>query len=431
MGQVGQATRLSSPDLPGLPDLPGPPAQRLSRRDFLSAALLAPAAFALQGDARFIATVPLGTPGVSAPPFGRLLGAGLDARLFTDLSTLGAESAIRSESAIRPESALRNPQSAMLTAADRFFVRTAFPSTLARTDPWTLRLGGLVRTPIDLNLRDLEPLIAPGGRYLIECSGNADQTNYGLMSVADWEGVPLEAILDRARPSAASYRILVSGVDDEVTPSRTSVPGASWIFSRDDLQRALLAVRMNGAPLPRDHGFPVRLVVPGWYGCSCIKWVDRIDLVADEAPATTQMREFATRTHQPFGSHDIASSLTTAPPVLARDFVPAVIDTAAMPVRVEKWLIGGRLAYRVTGIIWGGSTPTNGLSIRFRSNQAWVPVDDCPMPASTLMWSTWSHVWRPDAPGRYQIVLRVNDPAIRTRRLDIFFYVREIEIDEV
>jgi DMSO/TMAO reductase YedYZ molybdopterin-dependent catalytic subunit len=388
----------------------------LNRRDFLSAALLAPAlARQRPSGSRFISTMPLGTPGVAAPPFGRLLGAGLDARLFTDLSELGD-----------PQSAVRSPRSeTLVTPVDRFFVRTAFPSTLARTDPWTIQLGGLVQTPIELNLRDLESLIAPGGRYLIECSGNADQTNYGLMSVADWEGVPLAALLDRARPSTASYRILVSGVDDEGMPSRTSVPGASWIFSRDDLQRALLAVRMNGAPLPRDHGFPVRLVVPGWYGCSCIKWVDRIDLVADEAPATTQMREFAARTHQP------SDALRAGMPARARDFTPAVIDTAAMPVRVEKWLVDGRLAYRITGIVWGGSKPTNALSIRFRSNQPWVPIDDCPMPASTLMWSLWSHVWRPDAPGRYQIVLRVNDPAIRTRRLDIFFYVREIQIDDV
>ena len=60
-----------------------------------------------------------------------------------------------------------------------------------------------------------------------------------------------------------------------------------------------------------------------------------------------------------------------------------------------------------------------------------MAVDDCPLPASTLTWSTWSHVWRPDAPGRYQIVMRVSDPAIRTRRLDLFFYVREIVIEEV
>ena len=418
----------------------------VTRRDFLSAALLAPAAFAFQSGARLIGTVALGNPGgAPVPSFGRLLGSGLDARLFTDLSLLGGpagdpafragsqESAIRvPQSAIDPQSAVRNPQSeSLVTPNDRFFVRTAVPSTLTQTAPWTIRVGGLVHTPVDLALTALEPFAARGGRYLMECSGNVDQTNYGLMSAADWEGVPLGAVLDRVRPAASAYRVLVSGVDEEAARPMTSVPGASWIFSRDDLQRALLAVRMNGAPLPRDHGFPARLVVPGWYGCACIKWVDRIELVADEAPATTQMREFAARTHQSPRAGPRGDGPPAAMPALARDFTPAVIDTAAMPIRVEKWLIEGRLAYRITGIIWGGDRPTNALSIRFRSGQPWVPVDDCPMPASTLTWSLWSHVWRPEAPGRYQIVLRVNDPAIRTRRLDIFFYVREIHIDEV
>jgi hypothetical protein len=210
----------------------------------------------------------------------------------------------------------------------------------------------------------------------------------------------------------------------------TSVPGASWIFARDELERAMLAVRMNGAPLTSDHGAPVRLIVPGWYGCACIKWVDRIELVADDAPATTQMREFAARTHQPFDPLAIERSLTSDRPLMARDFIPASIDTAAMPVRAEKWSIDGRIVYRLAGIIWGGSRPTNALQIRFRSGALWVPVDDCPLPESTLTWSMWTHTWRPEAPGRYQIVLRVNDPSIRTRRLDIFFYVREIEIDE-
>lgn len=262
------------------------------------------------------------------PPFGRLLGAGLDARQFTDLTLLA-------------ESGITNHPSALLTPTDRFFIRTAAPAALPPADRWALRVGGLVHAPVDLGLPALEPQARQGGRYLIECSGNSDQATYGLMSAADWEGVPLGAVLDRVRPAAGSYRVLVSGVDDEGSRPVTSVPGASWIFSRDDLQRALLAVRMNGAPLPRHHGFPIRLVVPGWYGCSCIKWVDRIELVPDEAPATTQMREFAARTHQSPGAE------------LARDFTPAVIDTAAMPVRMEKWLIDGRLAYRLTGIVWG------------------------------------------------------------------------------
>ena len=396
----------------------------LSRRDFLSGALLLPALFTQTSNARFIATMPLGAPGgARIPPFGQLLGAGLDARQFTDLS-LVAESAIPNQSTIPNQSAIRNPQSALVTPSDRFFIRTAAPRALPPADRWTLRAGGLVRAPVDLTPASLESVGSASGRYLIECSGNSDRSTYGLMSTADWEGVPLGAVLDRVQASSASYRVLVSGVDDEASRPVTSVPGASWIFPRGDLERAMLATRMNGAALPRDHGAPVRLIVPGWYGCACIKWVDRIELLPDEAPATTQMREFAARTHQA-----VDAVRSEAP--LARDFIAAAIDTAAMPVRVEKWAIDGRVAYRIAGIIWGGSKPTNALSIRFRSSQPWVPVDDCPLPASTLTWSVWTHLWRPEAPGRYQIVLRIDDPTIRTRRLDIFFYVREVEIDEM
>ncbi len=313
----------------------------ISRRAFLQAAFISPAAL-LQSGARFIGTVPLGlSGGARTPPFGRLLGPGLDARLFTDLSTLSAD---------KPDT--------LVTPTDRFFVRTAAPAALPVAD-WRLGVGGLAASPFDLDARALESMTERGGRYLLECSGNVDQSNYGLMSTADWDGVPLERVLERARPADAAHRVLVSGVDHEASAARTSVPGASWTFARADLGRALLATRMNGAPLPADHGAPVRLIVPGWYGCACIKWVDRIEIVADAAPATTQMREFAARTHQPFDSRDVASSLRAGRPLLAREFEPAVIDTAAMPVRVEKWAGGGRVFYRVVGIIWGGSKPTN------------------------------------------------------------------------
>jgi DMSO/TMAO reductase YedYZ molybdopterin-dependent catalytic subunit len=298
-------------------------------------------------------------------------------------------------------------------------VRTAAPASLSDAASWAIDIGGLVASPARVSLASIAAQNMSSGRYLLECSGNSDPANYGLLSTADWEGIPLLPLLDRARPPAGTSRVLVSGVDDAADPAGTSVPGASWIFSRDDLQRAILAVRMNGAPLTRDHGAPVRLIVPGWYGCACIKWLNRIDLVPEESAPTTQMREFAGRTHQ------------NGQPAFAREFEPAVIDTAAMPVRVEKWLAGGRVFYRVTGIIWGGLKPTNALSIRFRRDLPWMRVDDCPLPSSTDTWSMWSHTWRPASPGRYAIVLRVDDRSVRTRRLDLFFYVREIDVDEV
>jgi DMSO/TMAO reductase YedYZ molybdopterin-dependent catalytic subunit len=350
---------------------------------------------------RFVRTLTLGDgPGSNRPPLNQLVGSGLDARLFTDLSGLAA--------------------GAMITPNDHFYVRTECPIGAAAIHEWMLALGGDVRRPQTLRFDTLERLVSPMGTHLLECAGNTNPNNYGLMSVARWDGIPLGALLDRIRPVSPTSRVLVAGVDDDQHPSRTSTPGASWIFSRVELERAraFLATRMNGAPLPPHHGAPIRLVVPGWYGCACIKWVNRIDLVADGAEATSQMREFAARTHQ-------ASDATRA-----REFSPAVIDVAAVPVRVEQWAIDGRPVYRIIGIVWGGSVPTRTLQIRFRTDGLWVDVSDYRPPQSTATWSLWSHDWRPAEPGRYQVVLRTKDPGVRTRRLDLFFYVRSVEITE-
>ena len=383
----------------------------LTRREFLSSAFLAPTLARLQplAGGRLVGTVPFGDAELPQTPLNRLLGAGLDARLFTDLTALAPDR--------------------LVTPSEHFFVRTATPPTLPDAGSWRIDVAGLVETAPPLSLESLTGLGHASGRYLIECAGNADPNNYGLISVADWEGVPVAAVLDRLRPTTPKHRILVVGFDIENTPqqtSRTSLPGASWIFTRDDLRQALLATRMNGTPLPREHGAPVRLVIPGWYGCACIKWVTRIELVGDEAAPTTQMWEFANRTHQPSDPDD-----RTEPPRLARDYIPAVIDTAAMPVRIERWEVGGKTVYRVIGVIWGGNAPTNALAIRFKPGQPWQPVDDCPMPKTTLTWSLWTHQWRPTDPGNYDIVLRVTDPAVRTRRLDLFYYVRKVTIASV
>src|SRR5262249_22738585 len=124
-----------------------------------------------------------------------------------------------------------------------------------------------------------------GGPDPIECARNSGPANFGLMSVAPWTRVPMPAGVGQRPRGGAGGPILVSGGDPS-GPSVPSVPGAGWVFSREDLERAVLAVQMNDAPLPADHGGPVRLVVPGWYGCACIKWVDRIEWVDDDARAT-------------------------------------------------------------------------------------------------------------------------------------------------
>ena len=203
---------------------------------------------------------------------------------------------------------------------------------------------------------------------------------------------------------------------DYASSSTSSSLGADWIFTLDQLRgsKAFLALEMNGKPLTKDHGAPVRSVVPGWYGCTCIKWVNKITLVSDDAPATSQMQEFAARTHQ------------TGVPALARDYRPATIDQAAMPIRVEKWLVGGKIKYRVVGILWGGSVPVKTLEIRFNPEEDYVRVDSFSTPRM-IHGSFWSYAWTPKTVGSYMIRLRVTDPAVQTKRLDSGYYVRSVE----
>jgi DMSO/TMAO reductase YedYZ molybdopterin-dependent catalytic subunit len=214
--------------------------------------------------------------------------------------------------------------------------------------------------------------------------------------------------------------VLVGGVDDP-QPSRSSHPGASWVFSLDAIRRtgAFLAVRINGELLPRDHGAPVRLVVPGWYGCSWIKWVNDIRVVSADESVTTQMIEFSLRTHQ------------RVVPKLALDYEPPEIDLAAMPIRVEKRRLDGRLQYRVVGIVWGGERPVDRLMIRFRAGDTPTSFPVCPSPTTHRTWSLWDYRWHPTTPGLYSIALTAADPAIRTRRLDVSFYVRRVFITDV
>jgi DMSO/TMAO reductase YedYZ molybdopterin-dependent catalytic subunit len=258
------------------------------------------------------------------------------------------------------------------------------------------------------------------GAHLIECSGNTDPDNFGLMSVAEWDGVPLAEAVASLPASDGAAGVLVSGLD-ETASSVSSAAGASWVFSTADLARtgAFLAVAMNGGPLPPDHGAPLRLVVPGWYGCTWIKWVNEIRKVGPSEPVTPQMIEFSLRTHQ------------RAIPKVAFDYEPPAIDLAATPIRVEKRRVAGRLEYRIIGIVWGGETPVDRLMIRFRAGETPQPFALCPAPRTHRTWSLWEHWWRPPTPGLYSISLTAADPSIRTRRLDVSFYVRRLFIDEV
>ena len=361
---------------------------------------------------RVLGTVPF--VGEGAFPLETAGGAGLGRRRAIDLSTLSPET--------------------LLTPQDRFFIRTGCPDRLPSTTSWKVRVHGLVTAPLEIPIAELTREAVPVGVHLLECAGNSRAAHFGLMSTARWTGLPLDRLLKRVSLRPQATRVLVSGFDEHSTLDSGSVPGASWIFGLDQIREAgaFLATGMNGAPLTPDHGYPVRLVVPGSYGCTAIKWVNEIALVDDDAPATDQMREYAGRTHQDLaGPSDrslVEAGRRPEGPRLARDFLPATVDPAAVPVRVEKLgARGGEVSYRIVGILWGDVTPPRALSIRVNPDLRFEPVAEIASVADSP-WRLWSHGFRPPSPGRYRIELAVRGPAVRTRRLDMGFYAREIEI---
>ena len=131
------------------------------------------------------------------------------------------------------------------------------------------------------------------------------------------------------------------------------------------------------------------------------------------------MVEFASRTHQ------------TDPHKFARDYAPADMHTAATPVRVEKRRGPNGLEYRIVGIVWGGSKPADRLSIRVGKDAEWTPFSVCPTPKTHTMWSLWDYIFKPTAPGVYDIALKVADSSVPQRRLDSGYYVRQVKIEEI
>ena len=332
---------------------------------------------------------------------------GWDNRLYFDLRTLNQEY--------------------LVVPNELFYIRTEQPDgpSLQNAADWQITIDGLVASPVTLHINDLLALAVDQGVALLECSGNGDGGSYfGLMSAAQWGGVPVQQVFDMVNIDAAATRVLIEGNDDHSTPSigGHSDPGASWVFTVDELNAvgAFFATEMNGVPLPPDHGAPVRLFIPGWYGCCNIKWVERITFVDDNVDSTSQMREFASRTHQ------------SGTPSKAIDFIPATLDQTAVPIRVEKWLHNGAIVYRVVGIMWGGyELAGDRLLFSGDGGVTWQPTVVCPTQKTNRTWTLWETIWTPASSGVTELKMAIDDPNIPTRRLDFGWYDRLVFIDEV
>lgn len=181
-------------------------------------------------------------------PMNEAMGSELDGRLFIDLSFLTPENAV--------------------APTKNFYIRTRASKLLDVSKAWSIRLSGAAGKPATIPVEQLRKTAKPMGLHLMECAGNFRGAHFGMVSVADWRGVPLQEVLEIAKPTAPGARILISGFDQYAFESRSSVPGASWIFTPEQLEtsRAFFATEMNGEALSRIMALPFAWWYPGGTG---------------------------------------------------------------------------------------------------------------------------------------------------------------------
>ena len=344
----------------------------------------------------------LGFKGEGPMPLDTPLDAGLDGRLYTDLSRLTTDS--------------------LVIPNERFFIRTRYPDRLKPSGPWLIRASGLVKQPGNLQLDNLMSRVQPMGTHVLECSGNGGGVLWLAQRVC-LGGDPYE------RGACFTRSPSRRGQGPRLRIRRSfSILGKLHRRSQLDLHpgrahpRARIPChaheRRAAAARPRRAGAPLRTRVV-WLRMHQVGQRDR--LVGENEPATSQMQEFASRTGQ------------ASVPVRARDYRAASLDQAAMPLRIEKWRIArdGRLLYRVVGISWGGVRTSDRLTLRFNPSDPFVPVNVCPPHSQNATWTLWSHPWRPAARGTYTLRLRIDDAGVPQHRLGIGFYDRTVAIAEV
>jgi len=333
-----------------------------------------------------------------------------------------------------PFAALDGP----LTPTERFFVRNHFNIPEFEPKTWRLRVEGAVERPLELTYDDLLALPATTAAATLECAGNnrvflvpkAKGANWGLgaVSTAEWTGVPLAAVLERAGVRPGAVEVILEGADrgriDDEPKSPGEIPFArSLPLAVATRPEVLLAHKMNGAPLPRPHGHPVRAVVPGWYGVASIKWLARIVVTDRPFRGFFQTLDYA--------YFDRRHGLADLVPITEMQVKAQV----ARPVRDE--VIPRGAAYRVFGAAWSGDSAVARVEVSTDGGKSWADARllGDPVPHS---WRLWEHPWQaPGRAGRVTLLARATDrlgrtqPATRDpdRRTYLINHVLPIEVE--
>jgi DMSO/TMAO reductase YedYZ molybdopterin-dependent catalytic subunit len=305
-----------------------------------------------------------------------------------------------------------------LTPTEDFFSIGHYGTPEVDASAYRLQVTGLVERPITLTLDELKarPKVEP--TTVFECSGNSRGLVHGMVGNATWAGAALMPLLAEVRPTADSREVYFWGADTGTEEIRGQEYEQNFARSMSlehvNETGPILAYEMNGEPLPAAHGFPVRLIVPGWYGIAQVKWLERIELGVDRLMTRFMAKDYVTLMGREENGRTewLETSVT-------HQRVKSVI---ARVTRAED-------QFTIFGAAWSDGTPLDRVEVR---------VDDGAWRAATMDRPDDPHTWtfftfetEGLTPGEHTLVSRATDVDGRTQPVDLSMKLTRWENNEL
>jgi sulfane dehydrogenase subunit SoxC len=288
------------------------------------------------------------------------------------------------------------------------YVLTHYDIPAVDPSGWALEIGGAVTTPLRLDLDALRARPAVTSRVLLECAGNgrarfeprpvSQPWLLEAVGSAEWTGTPLAPLLEEAGLSDGAVDVVFTGADHGIERG-VEQDYARGLALADALRpETLLAWGMNGVPLPPQHGAPLRLVVPGWYGMAQVKWLRRIEVL--DRPFDGFQNATAYR---------MKADLDDDGEPVTRIRPRALLAPPGWPDFMTRERFVRRGTVPLTGRAWSGRAPVTRVEVSTDGGSSWSGAGLAPAdPAHPYAWRAWTYAWTA-TPGRWELLARASD----------------------
>ena len=320
-----------------------------------------------------------------------------------DVSLDELQLAVRNHSL--PLEALRYP----ITPIGLHYLLTHFDIPQVDASDWRLGIGGHVRRSITLTLDDIQRRPAVTRAVTLECAGNgranlsprplSQPWLFEAVGTAEWTGTPLRSLLEEAGPLEGAAEVVFTGLDRGVQGGIEQHYERSLSLEEAKRDEILLAYAINGQPLPPQHGFPLRLVVPGWYGMTHVKWLRSVTVVT---------RPF--RGYQQEPAYHVTSTWDELGEPVTRMLPRSLMVPPGIPDFLPRTRQLGLGSCVLEGKAWSGHGRIVRVEVSTDGGRSWSDArlagdgDD-------FAWQSWRYEWEVKAAGEYELCCRATDAA--------------------